>query len=100
MNENGNPVYEGTRPKLNPEYDHTQKYISRFDRPEWAAVGMIGVLAVYDDGSCQVNGFCKVAAGGIATAADGEYTLAEGKIIKGYRVIERVTNNIIKVVFR
>ena len=43
---------------------------------------MIGVLAVYDDGSCQVNGFCKVAVGGIATAADGEYTLAEGKIIK------------------
>ena len=100
MNENGNPVYEGTRPKLNPEYDHTQKYISRFDRPEWAAVGMIGVLAVYDDGSCQVNGFCKVAVGGIATAADGEYTLAEGKIIKGYQVIERVADDIVKVVFR
>ena len=100
LDENGNPVYEGTRPKLNPEYDHTQKYISRFDRPEWDAIGMLGVLAVYDDRSCQVNGFCKVAAGGIATAADGEYTLAEGKIVKNYRVIERVTDNIIKVIFR
>ena len=100
FDENGNPVYEGTRPKLNPEYDHTQKYISRFDRPEWAAIGMLGVLTVYDDGSCQANGFCKVANGGIATAADGEYTLLDGKIIKGYRVIERVTDNIVKVVFR
>ncbi len=100
LDENGNPVYEGTRPKLNPEYDHTQKYISRFDRPEWDAIGMLGVLAVYDDRSCQVNGFCKVAAGGIATAADGEYALSEGKIVKNYRVIERVTDNIIKVVFR
>ncbi len=100
FDEDGNLVYEGTRPKLNPEYDYTQKYISRFDRPEWAAIGMLGVLAVYDDGSCQVNGYCKVADGGIATAADGEYMLVEGKILRGYRVIERVTENIVKVVFR
>ena len=98
--ENGNLIYEGTRQKLNPAYNPNQEYISRADRPEWAAVGMLGVLAVYDDNTCKANGFCKVAAGGIATVADGEYTLAEGKIIKGYRVIERVTNNIIKVVFR
>lgn len=100
FDEDGNPVYEGTRPKLNPEYDHTQTYISRFDRPEWAAIGMLGVLAVYDDGSCQVNGYCKVADGGIATAAQGEYMLAEGKILRGYRVIERVADNIVKVIFR
>ena len=100
FDEDGNPVYEGTRPKLNPDYDYTQKYISRFDRPEWAAIGMLGVLAVYDDGSCQVNGYCKVATGGIATAAEGEYMLAEGKILRGYRVIERVADDIIKVIFR
>lgn len=100
FDEDGNPVYEGMRPKLNPEYDYTQKYISRFDRPEWAAIGMLGVLAVYDDGSCQVNGYCKVADGGIATAVDGEYMLAEGKIFRGYRVIERVTEDIVKVIFR
>ena len=100
FDEDGNLVYEGTRPKLNPEYDYTQKYISRFDRPEWAAIGMLGVLAVYDDGSCQVNGYCRVADGGIATAADGEYMLAEGKILRGYRVIERVTEDIVKVIFR
>ncbi len=82
------------------DYDSSKPYICRIDRPEWAAIGMLGVLAVYDDGSCQVNGYCKVADGGIATAADGEYMLSEGKIFRGYRVIERVTENIIKVIFR
>lgn len=100
LDADGNPVYEGTRPKLNPDYDHTQKYISRFDRPEWSPVGMLGVLAVYDDGSCQVNGYCTVADGGIATAAEGEYMLAGGKLTKGYRVVARVADDIVKVVFR
>ncbi len=81
-------------------YDPMAIYIERKDRPEWAAIGMLGVLAVYDDGSCQVNGYCKVADGGIATAVDSEYMLVEGKILRGYRVIERVAENIIKVVFR
>jgi len=82
------------------DYDSSKPYICRIDRPEWAAIGMLGVLAVYDDGSCQVNGYCKVADSGIATVAEGEYMLVEGKILRGYRVIERVTDNIIKVIFR
>ena len=82
------------RYKANPDYDLTKPYIERKDRQEWDYVGMMGVLAVLDDGSCQVNGFCQVATGGIATAAEG--------YIPGltYRVIERVADNIIKVVFR
>ena len=82
------------------DYDSSKPYICRIDRPEWAAIGMLGVLAVYDDGSCQVNGYCRVADGGIATTAEGEYMLAEGKILRGYRVIERVTDDIIRVIFR
>lgn len=89
FDEDGTPVYEGTRAKLNPNYDSDQKYISRFDRPEWDAVGMLGVLSVYDDGTCEVNGYCKCSDGGIATKAES-----------GYRVIERITENIVKVVFR
>lgn len=55
---------------------------------------MMGVLAVRDDGTCQVNGFCQVAKGGIATAAEG--------YVPGmtWRVIERVAENVVKVVFR
>ena len=78
----------GQRYKENPDYDPTQKYIQRADRPEWDTVGMLGVLVVRDDGSCQVNGFCEVADGGIATASD-----------TGYRVVKRVNDNLVKVIF-
>lgn len=89
FDEAGNPVYEGTRPKLNPDYDPNQAYISRFDRAEWSPVGMLGVLSVYDDGSCEVNGYCKCNDNAIATKAES-----------GYRVIKRVSKNIVRVVFR
>ena len=79
----------GIRRKQNPEYDSSKPYVQRKYRPEWDCVGMLGVLHVRDDGSCKVNGYCKVADGGIATASDN-----------GYRVIKRVTDNIVKVVFK
>jgi hypothetical protein len=79
--------------KQNPDYDPSIPYIQRANRPEWDAVGMVGVLAVRDDGTCQVNGYCKVAAGGIATAAS-ERTLDT------YRVIERVNDHIVKVILK
>ena len=82
----------GTKWKENPEYDPTQPYIPRDKRAEWSATGMLGVLSVYDDGTCQVNGYCKVADGGIATACEK----GEG----AYRVIKRVTDNIVKVVLK
>lgn len=79
----------GTKYKENPNYDPSKSYVQRADRPEWSAVGMLGVLSVWDDGTCEVNGYCKVANGGIATKAD-----------TGYRVIKRVNKNIVKVIFR
>lgn len=79
----------GTKYKENPDYDPTMPYVQREDRPEWDAVGMMGVLSVRDDGTCQVNGYCTVAEGGTATAS--EY---------GYRVIERVNDSVVKVVFK
>ena len=79
----------GTRYKENPEYNPTLSYIQREDRPEWDTVGMMGVLAVRDDGTCQVKGYCQVSEGGVATASEN-----------GYRVIKRVNENVVKVVFR
>lgn len=79
----------GTKYKENPDYDATLPYIQREDRPEWDAVGMLGVLSVRDDGTCKVNGFCKVAEGGIATASDD-----------GYRVVKRVSDNVVKVIIK
>lgn len=79
----------GTKYQENPDYNPTLPYIQREDRPEWDTVGMMGVLAVRDDGTCQVNGYCKVAEGGIATASES-----------GYRIIKRINENIVKVVFK
>lgn len=85
--------FEGTRPKLNPEYDHTQPYISRLDRKEWAPVGMLGVLAVRHDGTAQVNGYVTVNANGIATAC-------EKNAENAYRVIKSNTDSVVEIIFR
>lgn len=85
--------YEGTRFVLNPNYDSSQKYKSRFDRPEWAAVGMLGVLPVRHDGTAKVNGYVTVGANGIATAC--ERTAANA-----YRVIKENSDSVVEIIFR
>lgn len=55
--------------KLNPDYDPAQTYIPRTQRPEWAAVGLLGKLVVLDDGTCRPNSWADVGEGGIATAS-------------------------------
>lgn len=84
---------EGIRYKENPDYNPDELYIPREERPEWSAIGMVGVLSVYDDGTCQVNGYCRCRENGIAT-------LAEARAFDTYRVIQRISNNIIKVVIK
>jgi hypothetical protein len=51
LDEKGQPVLGGSgefvpkkRPKLNPDYDESKKYVSREDRPEWNCVGLLGQL--------------------------------------------------------
>ena len=85
--------FEGTRPKLNPEYDHTQLYISRFNRKEWAPIGMLGVLAVRHDGTAKVNGYVTVNVDGIATAC-------EKSAENAYRVIKSNTDSVVEIIFR
>ena len=85
--------FEGTRPKLNPEYDNTQPYISRFDRKEWAPVGMLGVLSVRHDGTAQINGYVTVNADGIATACDKNTE-------NSYRVIKANSDTVVEIIFR
>ena len=82
----------GTRWKENPDYDKTKEYVPRKLRKEWSAVGMLGVLSVRDDGTCQANGYCKCSYNGIATVAE------RGK--DTYRVIKRVSENVVKVVLK
>jgi len=79
-------------PKVNPAYNgKPEDYIPRDRRIEWAAVGMMGKLIVRDDGSCKVDEYCKVGENGTATAANDE---------NGYRVIKRIDENTIKIIFK
>ena len=77
-------------PKQNPEYDASQPYAKRADRPEWQIVGMMGKIYVRDDGTCVVNGYADVK-DGIATKASGKTNM---------RVMERVTDNIVRVLMK
>lgn len=85
--------YEGTRPVLNPDYDQTKQYISRFDRAEWSPVGMLGVLAVLHDGTAEVNGYVTVNNEGIATKCTRDTR-------NSYRVIKKVSDKVVEVIFR
>lgn len=41
------------RQVINPDYDPNIEYIPRSERPEWAAVGMLGKLVMVDDGTSE-----------------------------------------------
>lgn len=82
------PARTERRQKLNPDYDGTQQYIPRSERPEWDAVGMLGKLVAVDDGTCTVDGWAAVGVGGIATAST-ERTK--------YRVMQRLDETHVRI---
>ncbi len=88
-------IIKNARMKLAEGYDPSLQdtYVERKDRKEWACVGMLGVLPVRDDGTCLPDHFCKCSDDGIATLATemGFYT---------YRVLERISENIVSVILR
>lgn len=92
IDENGN-VVTGKTMKISDDYDSTQTYIARKDRPEWDYVGMIGVIPVRDDGTCIANGYCKCGTDGVAT-------IAKSKDFFTYFVRERISDNVISVVIQ
>lgn len=77
------------RPTLNPEYNSSLEYKMRSDRPEWAAIGLIGVLRVRQDGTLVAGGYCKPNDEGIATKSDA-----------GYYILDVIDNKIAKVIFK
>lgn len=94
---------EITQKITNDTYNSEEEYIMRSQRKEWDVVGMLGQLIVYDDGTCKVNEYCKVKEKGIATKAN-QYEIKEYNGLniakENYRVIERIAENIVKIVFR
>lgn len=75
------PERTAKRPVLNPDYDATQEYIPRSERPEWSYVSSKGRLVMVDDGTCVVDSYCKPMSGGIATASI---------TVTAFRVLKRI----------
>lgn len=95
--ETGKEIILHGQPQRNPLYDAGLVYIPRSERAEWDAVGMLGIMKVFDDGTCVEDGYCKVSDHGIATAAlPGEDSL----LTPVFKVMKRVSAGIIEVFFR
>gem|GEM_PF-6697290 len=75
-------------PILNPGFDPELPYEPRVYRKEWAVVSMFGQLAVYDNGSCSPNSFCRPNSQGIATASED-----------GYFVLKRLSSDKVLILF-
>ena len=82
------PAFRASAPVVNPEYNQSEPYQPRTQRPEWDAVGLLGKLVAVDDGTCQVNGWATVGVGGVATAS-----LEQTK----YRIMARLDDTHVKV---
>lgn len=100
--ENGKPVIkeDGSKltkevikqvyvPKVNPLFNPKKEYVSRTERSEWCAVGMIGKLLVRQDGSCEIDGYCTSNNDGIATKSE-----------TGYRVLKVISDNQVLILFK
>ena len=86
LDEDGNVIseeYTEYQPILNPYWDNTAEYVPRKDRPEWAAVGVLGKLVVYDDGSLKSGDLCRCGNGGTAVKS----------VKNGYPVLKRVSED-------
>ena len=95
LDEEGNVIEEAYvehihKPKENPNYDSSKPYERRSDRPEWQIVGMMGKLYVRDNGTCEVNGYATVD-NGVAIKSTEKTNI---------RVMERVTENIVRVLLK
>lgn len=77
----------------NPDYNENIPYENRFDRDEWDTTGMLGVLSVKDDGTCEAGKYCRCGKKGIAT-------LANERTLDTFLVLRRVNDNIIKIMFK
>lgn len=83
------PAHTEKRFILSDNYNSNEEYKSREERKEWASIGLIGKLVVTDDGTCEVNGYCKSGNNGIAT-----------KATTGCRVLKRIDKNHIRILYK
>ena len=95
INENGKKNiidYIEIEPCLSEQYLEKLDYVSREQRQEWSAVGMVGKLYVRHDGTLKAKGFCKVNDNGIATKSDKGYYVIADYDKKGSRLCFLIIN--------
>lgn len=88
---NGNTLigeYKETRLKVSSKYDGEKKYIPRNERPEWAAIGLLGKLVCLDDGTAKVNDYVKPNENAVATVSQTQTK---------YRVMRRIDESHIQI---
>lgn len=78
-------------PKVNPNYDPNKEYISRENRKEWDAIGLLGKLYVNDDGSCIVGGYAVVDKNGIVMLSAERTNMC---------VMKRVSETVVQVLLK
>ena len=78
------------QPIINPNWNSSEEYIPRKDRPEWSPVGVLGKLIVYDDGTLQSGDICRPGPNGIAVKS----------IENGYNVLKRVSEDKVLIWFK
>jgi hypothetical protein len=78
------PVRKAT---TNPAYDPTVPYVSRWSRPEWAIVRLVGQVRVYQDGTVQLGDKVDCNAQGLATKGSTWFVTA-------------VTPDVVTIIFR
>ena len=88
-NENGEKA-QIAKPKINPDYRSDQQYTSRSDRPEFSPVAYVGKVIAIDDGTCEVNGYCKPGKGGVATKSEYKTRFRVRKRIDDTHVLVRI----------
>lgn len=90
-NQNGDLIVEKhteTRLKVSSKYDGEKKYIPRNERPEWAAIGLLGKLVCLDDGTAKVNDYVKPNENAVATVSETQTK---------YRVMRRIDGSHIQI---
>lgn len=78
-------------PRLSPEYDPSQEYVSREKRSEWDPIGMLGKLHVDDDGTCVVGEYARCIDNGIVSHSTERTNM---------RVLKRIADNVVYVLMK
>ena len=80
---------------VNPEWDLSQSYVPRLERPEWISVGLLGKLYLYDNGNCTVGGYCRC-----CDPSDPGVGTSTISSTEGYRVMERISSTVVRVLLK